>query len=82
MKLKGKYFNFECQLIISNMLKDLVLTRFNPFIEFSNEFLISKLNKSLKKIECLCIFDPNMEIFWKENFFCYIYFSFLNYSPY
>ena len=81
MKLEGKDLNFESQFIISDVLKNLVLSRFNPFIEFSNEFFIAELNKRLKKIKCLSIFDPNMKIFWKENFFSYINFSFLDNSP-
>lgn len=82
MKLEGKDLNFESQFIISDVLKNLVLSRFNPFIEFSNEFFIAELNKRLKKIKCLSIFDPNMKIFWKENFFSYINFSFFDNSPY
>lgn len=81
MKWKRKYFNLKCQLIICDMFVNLVFASFDPLIKLSNKLLIAKFDKSFEEIESFIIFNPNMKVFRKKNFFRNINFCLLNHSP-
>jgi hypothetical protein len=71
VELKGKYFNLESELIISDMFETLIFPPFHPLVEFLDELAVPKLNISFIQIKSLGVLNPNVKVFRKYNLLCH-----------
>lgn len=78
MELESKDLDFKSKFIISNMLQALIFPLFNPFTQLLNKLRVSKLYKCFIKIQCLSIFNPNMQILWQQSLLGYSYILFFD----